>query len=320
MAYGTGAKIEYTDYNTIQQAVYGVLYTKYGQTPQTVTLNGGTGQVTDTTSNTLTSIIRYQQWNALQNDINALNYHLLGTLPVYNSTGLTTATKTTKISNSDRAAYLAVANALTSSSSVTVGGVTYPGYYSTPASGQNTLYTLSSLSVSGIPNQSIRTHTVSLTFPSSAGAQYFFNSGATIQFTASYTGGGTTLDADWTTLINGIGTTSMSLNGTTSTGSGSASGSIGFNQLTSSSQTLYDKTIGVPTYANDQYLIQATFSGSTLTLTIKFYNNYTSTGTPGYGVTFAVDGTFTSTVKTLYATGSYVSSQAYFPSITASFS
>jgi hypothetical protein len=318
MSAGQGNTIEASDYNTIQQLIYGVIASKYGNSLQTVSTNGGTGTVSYGGSNNPINVIRYEQWNALQNDITALNYHLLGTTPVYNGSPLTTATTTTKISNADRAAYLAVAQGLSSSTSTTVGGVTYPGYYSIPASSQRTLTTMTSSSRTGIPSKSVVTHTVTLNFGTLANAQYYFYAGATVQFSASYTGGGSTLDSDWTTLVNGIGTVTFGLNGTTTTGTGTAAGSIGFNQLTGSAQQIYVRTIGVPTYANDQYQITASISGAVITFLINFNNNYTSTGDPINPLNFAVDGTITSTVQSTYSTGSYVSSSAYYPTVGSS--
>jgi hypothetical protein len=331
MAYGTGGIVEYTDYNTIQQLVVAILgqySTGYGQSPQTVTVNGGTGQVSYGTSNIANNRIRYAQWNALQADITALNYHLLGTAPVYNSSALTTATSTTQIRDADRAAYLAVATALTNSGPTTIGGVSYPGCYAKANSGQATLVGVDTRTkTTGIGYGTTAVHTVTMTFGSYQNAQYFFNAGSNVQFTASLTNipsdGSTVLDNQWSSLLSAMGTITFSVNGTTNSGSGTPATTTGFNQLPTNNaqQLIFEKDVSGATYASDKYVIYASVNTSgVLTFSIQFQNNYTSTGTPGYALTFNVEGTLTSTVQSYYASGSYVSETAYYPTISGSLS
>ena len=107
---GVGSKIVANDYNTIQSAIAGVL----GQN------SAGYGQAPSSSQVASTSKITAAQWNALQNDISAVNYHQLNAAPSYSGSGLTTASTSIKIKESDRAAYLAVAQALASSSSINI--------------------------------------------------------------------------------------------------------------------------------------------------------------------------------------------------------
>jgi hypothetical protein len=321
MAYGTGGIVEYTDYNTIQQLVVNVLgqySTGYGQSPQTITVNGGTGVVSYGTSNISTNRIRYSQWNALQADINALNYHLLGVAPSYNSSPLKTASATTIISNSDRAAYLAVAQALTNSSSSTIGGVVYPGCYALASAGQASLITLANSSKAPGWNGTA-TNTVNFNFASYQTAQYFFQAGAQLQFTASLTGGSSgvvnTKDYDWAQLLSGMGTIKFGLNSSTVTGSGSVASGIGFNQLTAGYQLIFIKTSGL--YSGNQYLIYALLSGATVSFSIQFQDG-SGQPNPPWGTDENVTGTITSTIQGYYATGSYVSVTPYVPSIVSS--
>jgi hypothetical protein len=317
MANGTGATVEYFDYNNIQQLVVGILGqypTGYGQSPQTIAVNGGTGQVAFGPSNDPKNVIRYPQWNALLTDITSLNYHLLGTAPVYNGSLLTNASSTTLIKDSDRAAYLAVATALTSTSPSTVGGVSYPGCYALANSGQASLLALSRATRSTAWNNTV-TNTVSLIFANYQTAQYYFQSGSQFQLSASLTGGTSasagTKDYDWAQLLNVMGIIKFGLNSTTVTGSGTAASSIGFNQLTSNAQTIFTKTAS--TYSGNQYVIQASLSGATITFSIQFQDN-SGQPNPPWGTDENVTGTITSTVNAYYASGSYVSVSGYVPS------
>ena len=139
MSAGQNSIIQYGDYNTIQNLVYGVLYstsTGYGQNPAdgTVAINGtpsglNPGNVSTGGANVTTDIIRAAQWNALFNDIQRLSYHQLNAAPTFNGTALSTyiddtTTYTTHVSDTERSYYLLVAQGLTSSNSVNVGGVT----------------------------------------------------------------------------------------------------------------------------------------------------------------------------------------------------
>jgi hypothetical protein len=328
MAYNTGSIVEYTDYNTIQQLVVNILgtySTGYGQSPQTVAINGGTGQVSYGTSNISQNRIRYQQWNALQADITALNYHLLGTAPVYNGNQLTTATSLTQIRDADRAAYLAVASALTNSSPSTIGGVSYPGCYAQANSSQATFVGMDTRTKAGIGYGTTAVHTVTITFTNYQTARYFFNAGSNIQFSASLTNiptdGSTVLDNQWRDLLSAMGTIKFSVNNTSNSGSGTPATNTGFNQLTPNGAPvlIFEKDVSGSTYASDKYVIYASVSSAgVLTFSIQFQNNYSSTGTPGYALTFNVEGTLTSSVSAYYASGSYVSETPYYPTISGS--
>ena len=328
MAYNTGSIVEYTDYNTIQQLVVNILgtySTGYGQSPHTVAINGGTGQVSYGTSNISQNRIRYQQWNALQDDITALNYHLLGTAPAYNGNPLTTATSLTQIRDADRAAYLAVASALTNSSPSTIGGVSYPGCYAQANSSQATFVGMDTRTNAGIGYGTTAVHTVTITFTNYQTAQYFFNAGSNIQFSASLTNiptdGSTVLDNQWRDLLSAMGTIKFSVNNTSNSGSGTPATNTGFNQLTPNGAPvlIFEKDVSGSTYASDKYVIYASVSSAgVLTFSIQFQNNYSSTGTPGYALSFNVEGTLTSVASAYYASGSYVSETPYYPTISGS--
>jgi len=125
---GVGSTIAANDYNTIQSTIAGVL----GKN------SAGYGQSLASSQVASNAKITAAQWNALQTDISVVNYHQLNTAPSYGGTGLTTASTSIKIKDSDRVAYLAVAQALASSSPSSVGGVSYPGCYVQAPAGQFT--------------------------------------------------------------------------------------------------------------------------------------------------------------------------------------
>lgn len=304
---GVGNPISATDYDTIQNLVADILGSTtdgYGNTVSSSQVSTGVAPASDVT---------FLEWNNLQNDITKLFWHQLGSAP---TPPLTTATALVSIREADRAAYLAMATALCSSTPSTVNGVNYPGCYAVPPTGQNSTATLATgqRTTSWIGNVP---HIVTMDFTSAARAKYFFNAGGVIKFNAGLsnipTDGSTTLDQDWQTLLNNMGTITFSRISTTSSGSGSGS-AIGFNQLTSTPQQIFIKTMGIPTYAADNYNIYASISGGVITFTINFANTYTSTGNAPWQQYFNVAGTLTSVVSTIYSSG-YVSSSSYVPTV-----
>jgi len=324
MAYGTGLTIQDSDYNNIQAIVYNILYNVYGQRDlNTVTVNGGTGQVTHTTAATSTSIDRYQQWNALQTDIGRVQRHINNTTPT-----LTTASTSVQISNSDRAAYLAAATALNS-----LNWYGYPADTVTPA-------TVGGTNRDSIPKQSTAVHTVNIPFSSTAAATYFFNAGSKITIASSFTprasglpGDYGTLSSDWVNLLSNSGTLSFNRSNTTCDNSPSyvTNTNFGFLNVTSSETQIFSRNIADSLYTGgtpDRYYITVKYVGSTLTFTSYFTNTYTSTGyaTPGStqpspAVYYPVTGTLYNTVTAYYPTGANVSVSGYYPSasITDSF-
>ena len=154
---GVGNIIEYTDYNAIQALIAPILgqySTGYGQALATVTTNGGTGALPDpiiSPPTPFTKKISAASWNALLADITAVNYHQLNTGPKFNGAALTTMTTTTSIRDIDRYQYLQVATGLSSTTPITIGGVSYPGCYVIAPTGQNTTPVYGTF-----PKQSIR--------------------------------------------------------------------------------------------------------------------------------------------------------------------
>ena len=309
---GVGSKIVANDYNTIQSTIAGVL----GQN------SAGYGQAINSSQVSSNAKITAAQWNALQTDISVVNYHQLNASPAYNGSGLTTATTNIKIKESDRAAYLAVAQALASSSSSSVGGVTYPSCYVQAPAGQFTT------PVSGVfPSvatispgwNSIVNNTITVSFSSNLAAEYYFNSGSRFNITASATGGQTgvvgTKDYSWATLLSNMGTISLGYSSTTKTGSSGTASGYGwtyFNANKGVNQTIYTNAIS-GTYAPNQYDIVCSLdsSGTVLTFTIQF-QDLSGQPNPPWGTDENITATISSQINAIYSSGP-VSVAAYLP-------
>jgi hypothetical protein len=283
-----GSKIFASDYNILQSTVSTVLGTGtsyYGYNQKVI-------------SSQLTSIggkylpIKLSDWVNLRTDI--VNAYLHQGSPG-NLTIPGIPSNTNKVTAADYASYSALCNAIYANPTIT------------PSGGQASLATLCSSSRFTQWNGTI-THTVTLTFNTLAAARAFFNSGSNIQFTASLSGygdtGPSTKDTDWNTLLTGIGTITMNYASTTSTGSYTQRAStVGYYQLTTTPQLIFQKLTASPTYTPNQYDIYASVdsSGTVITFSIKFAD--LSTGT----VDENIQGTLTSTVKSLYSSGTNVS-------------
>jgi hypothetical protein len=341
-----GSLIEATDYNLIQSTISGIMGSTssgYGQTLSSAQVISG-------------SKITAVQWNNLQSDITNAWYHQLGTsvylgAPTYNSALLTTASTTTKIYDADRAAYLAVAQALANTSSTTVGGVTYPGAYVAPPTGQNTTPVVSPGSLpwssqrtanwggqvsSGLPYGTVGysesgatklQHQLVLTWNTVLSMDYFFNSGASIFVNASFSANTVTSKTQaWYTLLANMGTITFNINNTTSNGSQGTGSSYGWAYFLANpnvTQTIFTAAFSASqtpesTYAPCSYSITCVYTpGSTLTFTAIFDDleeeSYTTTG---YKIQEDIAGTTTNTFNMTYASGSSVSVASYLPTAT----
>ncbi len=273
------------DYNLIQDAVAIILGTGSG--------DYGYGRTVSSSQVALGNRVTVQQWSNLRTDLIRCRTHQTGTEPT-----LTIPTTATTIKESDRAAYKAVADAVTANR-LTLN--------STQATREN----LITPAVRTAAWQSV-THVVTVDFGSYNDARYFFNTGSTFEFSASRTGGGTNLkNSSWTTLLQNAGTVSFGYTSTSSTGSGNIS-AIGFYDLTTSDQEIYYKSTEEPTYSPNKWSIlarQGTNTGQVV-FTIQFLDTTVppaSTPDPGFQIDEDVSGTLTSTVQVYRASGSYVS-------------
>jgi len=315
---GVGSKIAANDYNTIQSTIAGIL----GQNA------AGYGQTLSSSQVSTNGKITAAQWNVLQNDISTVNYHQLNAAPSYGGSGLTTATTSVTIKDSDRAAYLAVAQALASSSSSSIGGVGYPGCYVQAPAGQYTVPASGAFPVSTqrSPNwNGTVLNTVTLTFSSNLAAEYYFNAGSVFNITASATGGqsGTvgTKDYSWATLLANMGTITLGYTATTKTGAsgtGSGYGWTWFNANRGTTVTIYSNVIS-GTYAPNQYDLNCTLDASGTVLTFQcYFQDLSGQPNPPWGTDENITATITSNVNAIYSSGA-VSVAAYLPSVSVSF-
>ena len=87
----------------------------------------------------------------------------------------------------------------------------------------------------------VRSFTIDFGTPNNA--RYFFNSGGSIRFNASRTGGtSTSQNQAWANLLSSMGTISFNYNSTKSSTNAGTGSSIGFYQLTSTMQQVYTRT------------------------------------------------------------------------------
>lgn len=161
----------------------------------------------------------------------------------------------------------------------------------------------------GSSKPSVR-HSFTIDFGNSNNARYFFNSGSSLRFSASFTGNtGSSQNIAWANLLSQMGTIVYNYAGATaSSGTGS---SIGFYNLTNVAQTVFTKTgQGAYTYVYDANDYTITMScdvannntGTARYIYVSVYFNDDSTG----GIPDIVDGTLTHTVSIRRASGANV--------------
>jgi hypothetical protein len=155
---------------------------------------------------------------------------------------------------------------------------------------------------------------VTVTFPTSSAARYFFNSGGEIRFSASRSGGSTTQqNTAWTSLLNTVGTQAFGAN-KPGTGVSPANGQNWY-RLTNVYQQWYSLAASTP-YGGNSLKISArtpavsnnsTGSAIVTEFFVEFIDNYVDPGqyplNPQPDTVDSVDGTFSLAVSHLYATG-----------------
>jgi hypothetical protein len=285
---GQGTRILASDYNAIQSVVATVLGPGSGSL--------GYGQTVTSNQTSVGAKITASMWQTLRNDLLAARQHQTGA----NESGNLTAPSTgILVREYDRAAYYAYAQLIQTNA------------LTTPPAGQASLVTLANGTRTAAWNGTLN-HVVSLNFGSYAGARFFFNAGSNIQISGSNTNvpadGSQAKSNDWATILANMGTITMNYNSTSTTGSGSTAGNIGFYQLTTSPQTIFTKSTASPTYSPNQYdiLAQVDGTGAIVTFTIQF-QDLSGQPNPPWGTDEYVEGTLSSLVQTYYATGSNVS-------------
>jgi hypothetical protein len=288
MAAGIGSKVEYLDYNAIQTIVNGVFGIGAG--------DSGYGQSVTSNQVSQYATITVSQWNSLRNDLLKSRQHQSGS---DESGNLALPTLDTKISESDRAAYLSMATLVQNNRTIS------------PPSSEASFINL--ITGTRSPNwTSTVSHTITIEFGTANKLRWFFNAGGNFQISSSLnnyetTGNSKLVNESWATLLTNMGTIKLTRSSTTNTGTGTPAISIGYANLISSDQLIFSKLVEAGNqYTPNQYDLYARIlNGTALVLTPTW--SYTDAGGDGaYRVFEPVTGTLTSVCQMYIASGENV--------------
>ncbi len=286
-------KISKTDYNNIRNKVAKVLGTSL-----TSDSTYGYGQVVQSTEVTESNRITVNHVANLRYDIINAWVHLNGSAPALVSVvegdtiryDLTTA----PVSQFDTFANTLTTNRLSSphssqriTSNKGTTSTTWPGLY-------------------GSAWTTLATCTITVSFSSAEKARHFFNSGSTISFSSSQSGGsGTSQNTSWRNLLASVGTQSW---GGNTPGAGVSPGDgQNFYRCTNTLNLWYSASASSP-YGSNSYKIYArtpfvannsTGTANVIEFKIEFVDGHVGLG----GGPDSVDGTFTIAAETLEAFG-----------------
>lgn len=288
---GQSTPILATDYNLIQSKVALVLGSGTG--------NIGYGQTVLSSQVASRTNVTIAQWNNLRTDLLKARQHQTGTDL---SSALNIASTTVNITEADRAAYDAMATAISNPTNRLV----------TPPPTEGTRENLVPVQQLGTPWNGSLTQTVTVTFlpgvnfTGEDAARYFFNSGGQIEFSASRSLGTPGIkNTTWTTMLSTMGTIYFGHDSTSNSGTqGDPATTIGFYQLTQTDKVIFQQLAPSGAYSNNKYFILARL-GNTGSTQIIF--TITLQDLSGGTIDENADGLLTSTVQTYYATGSNVS-------------
>jgi len=300
---GKGSKIVADDYNAIQKRVAAVLGAG-GTDPATDLADStfGYGQTAASSQVSQFAKISTTQWINLRNDLLRCRYHQNADVSAILTTPLTSVT----ITESDRAQYLSVSeNAITNR-------------LVAPPDTQIDVIPLVATNL-GQWNTEI-TQTVTVTFSNTAQARYFFNAGGSLRISSSRAndagdGSYSLKNATWTTMLNSMGKISLSRETTSRSGTTGTTSNIGWAQLTTSDQLIFEQLAPGTTYSANKFRIYAKLASSStqIVFSIQWRDdspnpNTTLYGLFGpYGVDEFVTGILTSTLEVLKPSGAYVS-------------
>lgn len=143
------------------------------------------------------------------------------------------------------------------------------------------------------------TQVVTVEFVDEDAIRNYFNTGSSIEFSASRSAGAsTTKNASWTNLLKNIGVISFKRSVTTSTKA--VGTSIGYSRLSDSYQVVFQKATTDALKPNTYKLSARLVDSKTIEFTVEFTDGSTSLSDPN------VDGTLTSTVNAYHASGVFV--------------
>lgn len=301
---GQNTLILANDYNVIQSKIALIMGNGSGTT--------GYGQTVSSSQAGQYDKITVAQWTNLRNDIVKCRQHQTGTtigslapdeLGYVAGTNLPIPTTSKQVKESWRAAYLNMAT------DCETNRLTAP-----PPSSEATRADLVAQQIRTTQWNGRITQTVVVTFASADEARYFFNAGGQFEFSADRSGGTAGLkNVTWTTMLTNMGTIKFNYDVTTTTGTGTTS-TIGWYDLTTSDNLIFEKDAPSGAYAPNKYFIYARVN-STSDRRIGYFTIYFADDSgappsypdPGFGLDENVDGTLTSTVQVYRPSGTNVS-------------
>jgi hypothetical protein len=274
------------DYNVIQSKLSQVLGTGSG--------DFGYGQ-TVTSSQSIPQIpITAAKWNLLRDDLLKARQHQSG---ADESGNIPILTHASVIAEAYRSSINSMADLVTTNRLVI------------PPSNQATRDTILT-SVRTTPWNNTLTHTVTVNFSSTAAARYFFNTGSSLDISASRTGGTVGLkNSSWTTMLTNMGRISLRHSNSAVSGTGTVSSSIGWTDLTTVDQLLFVKYTETPTYTPNQYdiYVKSGVDTAQIIFTITFADLSGYIPDPPEGIDENINGTLTSIIEVYRASGNNVS-------------
>lgn len=302
MTVGVGLLIEAADYNAIRAKVSAIMGIGSGST--------GYGQALYADADVSNGqLITATQLNNLQKDIIRARLHQVGT-------GLTGLTAANPVAVSGAVIWASGFSSLDADiTSVVSDAAEKYKLHATQLSSETIITGTRSTAWNGT-----LTHTATLTFagyttptpPTSTlvvsnanHARAFFNSGGKVRISASLTGfSATSKNSVWDTMFSQIGEVIFDYDTTTYTGSSGTGSSIGWYDLTTSNQIIFQKAAPAGSYAENLYVIRARRDASStqVIFTIEFQDN--DTGDPG--IDENVDGTLSSVIGVNRASSSDV--------------
>lgn len=289
-----GALIEASHYNAIQAKIALVMGSGSG--------DYGYGQAVSSSSVSQNGKITVAQWNNLREDIRKAREHITGVAignyspsDVGYTAGndLKIPTTSIKIKEEDRNAYMTMADYVTTNR------------LAIPPAGQATREDLVAAQQRTALWSGVVSQTITVTFDDANAARYYFNTGSRFEFSSTFVnndgvvgGKGST----WNTLLTNMGTIYFNYNDVTCTGTGTTS-SIGWSDLTTSDQLVFEKYVSGSTYYPNRYQILARApTSNTIVFTIVWRDDSGQPNAP-WGTDENVNGTLTSYAQVYRSSG-----------------
>jgi len=302
---GQNTLIIASDYNAIQSKIATIMGSGSG--------TSGYGQTLASSQVGQYDKITVNQWNNLRDDIIRCRQHQTGTtigsaapedVGYVAGINLPQPTVAKQVRESWRNAYSLLA------ADCETNRLTAP-----PPANQATLADLVSQQIRTTAWNGTILQTIVVSWSNPDDARYFFNTGGQIEFSSARTGGSAgNKNITWTTILSNMGIIKFNYTGVSCTGTGDYLGTNGFYELGTSDELIFQKSAPSGAYAPNKYYIYArvnsTSNRSVLYLTIHWGDDSgrpPSFPDPGFGIDEDVDGTLTSMVQVLRASGTNVS-------------